>query len=269
MENYFRISKSEITFEVDRENGYRSMGTVELQNPDYNKRKGFKIKSNNIQRYVVNPSSGLIDPLKTIKITIMMNFSPTDNLKNVRDKFRIYFIEIDEEHISKQNIDQFIAKNEHNIKKATLGVKIVEKQGKQPLRTTKTPANLLSGQTSLRESNVSSYKESHLFESIINHDIPIPSTKEDKIEVEQGKEKMELESSLIEKENEILRLKEANHILEKDIALIRGKIVLNEDDKMNVRKEKAQIWQLLYVFLIGLMIGAYLNSAKKVAALSS
>ena len=262
MNDLLKMSKTYLTFEVDRVRFNKAIDRLELQNPDHNKRKGFKIKSTNISRYVVNPASGIIDPLKTIKIDVMLTLQPDEDISRVQDKFRLYCIDITDDNVTKQNIDQYIRKNESYIKKASIGVKVTERQdtsSKKIDSLSNEPKEQMETASMVSKEQISK-PDSVLYESIMpgsQSNVFQESRISNMIPKNNG-----FESLLIDKENEILKLKETNSMLEKDISMIRGKILLGDQSKIEVRDEKVKVWKLLMILLFGLIIGAALNSAQ-------
>ena len=266
MDDILKISKTTLTFEIDQASMKRAIDHLELQNPDQNTRKGFKIKSTNIARYVVSPASGIIDPLKTVKIDIMLALRPEDDISRLNDKFRLYCIEIDDDNVTKQNIDQYIRKKEGEIKKSSIGVRIVDKQetrGHQRGSLSFEPTEGLRQSVNQRTSEQEPRPDSVLYESIVTggqsnwyQDSRVSAPGPGRESRPTG-----LEGLLVEKENEILKLKETNSMLEKDISMIRGKILLDSNSKVSGEGEKVKVWKILLMLLIGLIVGALLNSA--------
>lgn len=262
MNDMLKMSKISLTFEIDRVRSNKAIEQLELLNPDQNKRKGFKIKSTNIARYVVNPASGIIDPLKIANIDIMLTVHPEEDISRIQDKFRLYCLEITDDNVNKQNIDQYIRKCENNITKASIGVKVIEKHDKNTNRLDSltldqrpNPTDIMS---QISKDNVIK-PDSVLFESIIppsNKNIYCDSQNSNMNFKSNG-----VESLLIEKENEILKLKETNSMLEKDITMMRGKILLGDQNKIAVKNNETRVWKFMLVLLFGLIIGSMLNSA--------
>lgn len=262
MNDLLKMSKTILTFEIDRMRSNKAIDRLEIQNSDPNKRKGFKIKSTNITRYVVNPAAGIIDPLKTMKIDVMLTVQPGEDISKVQDKFRLYCLDITDESVTKQNIDLYIKKNENNIKKASIGVKIIDKHdvGSNRLDSlTMAPQTDQNERTSLISKDQNVKQDSILYESVIS--VGISNVFQDVRALSSNQKPDGLEILLMEKENEIFKLKEVNSVLEKDISMIRGKILLGDKSKLSLKDNKMKIWKLLLVLLLGLIIGGLMNSS--------
>lgn len=261
MNNTLTMSKTTLVFDLDTSKSTKSIDRLELTNVDSVKRVGYKIKSTNVSRYIVNPSSGIIDPLKSLKVDFMLTLQEGDNLSNINDKFRLYCLPINDETVTKHNIDHYIRKNEQFIKKTTIDMKIAPKQESD---NKKAEANLSERQVNApvqvmdNRSPDEVVSASDLFESI---KLPIRPTQLRESEVTNfATSQSGLETLLIDKESEILKLKESNTMLQKDMSSLKEHILPEQAQKSIIKHGNIELWRFLIVFLLGILLGVWLNS---------
>lgn len=256
MNDMLILSKTTLEFELDLSRSNKAIDRLELTNVDSQKRIGYKMKSTNVSRYLVSPSSGIIEPLKTLKVDVMLMLQPNEDTSNISDKFRLYCLEINDETVKRQNIDQYIRKNEQNIKKVSINVKIVEKLDKI-LGLRETPTEIQQKIEGISHTD-NIQQESILFSSI-EPGFTTSSVIESRI-TSHSFANTNLESLLIEKESDVMKLKETNIALEKDIAALRSKILPGNSVKSISKRLTADFWKIILIFLFGVIIGIYLNS---------
>lgn len=124
MDNVFTISKSQLVFEIDPTQSLKAIDSLKIKNMDANSNVGFKLKSTNIARYVVSPVVGIIEPLQTASIGIMLTLTPGDKLATIEDKFRLYLAVLEDTAVDKNSVDKFIRDNEKIVKKLSLTVMV-------------------------------------------------------------------------------------------------------------------------------------------------
>jgi len=262
MNDILAISKTTLIFELDGTRSNKAIDRLELTNVDSQKRVGYKVKSTNVARYLVNPSSGILEPLQKIKIDIVLTVNANEDVSRMNDKFRLYCLEIDDESVTRQNIDTYIRRNEQNIKKVSINVKINEKYDKTaPLRTTTTAELVESMQpTDNKEAFNNGEQNSLMLDTSALGNVPSFTFNANDSKISNTSAiNTNLESLLIEKENDINKLKETNSALQKDIAALRGKIVPSEADKGLKKKLRIDLWKIIVIFFIGLLLGVLLN----------
>ena len=259
MNDMLKISKATLGFEINISKSSKSIDTIELTNVDPMNRVGFKIKSTNVSRYLVSPSSGIIDPLKTIKVDFMLTMNENEDISQIKDKFRLYCLRIDDETVTRQNIDLYIRRNEQNIKKSTLRLNIIDKSGKEEevpgdeptLYKKEKATNLLEGAIKTKPQSTSGNSVICKKPQEINEQL----VTESELRAENG-----LNGILIEKENDIAKLKESNTILEKDISKLRDSILDCTSLSTTKKNVKLDTWKMVVVFLVGTALGIMLNS---------
>lgn len=266
MNDILSISKTTLFFEIDRTRSNKAQDRIELTNVDSQKRVGYKIKSTNVARYLVNPSSGILDPLRKIKIDIVLSVNNNEDIAKMNDKFRLYCIEINDDTVTRQNIDQYIRKNEQSIKKVSINVKISEKyEVTEIIREERVtnfaepsePGNLIAATDNLSQNSL-------LFETMVpEHLTNLSNMTIEHRATNQSQISSNMESMLIEKENDIMKLKESNSMLQKDISSLKGKIVPSAGEKVVEKRLKIDFWKFLVLFLAGIMIGIFLNRSGK------
>ena len=261
MSDSFRISKVVLGFEVDVNQSNKATDYLEITNMDPLNRLGFKIKSTNIARYVVSPSNDIINPLKKAKISVVLTLHPGDNIENISDRFRVYCLEIKNESITRQNIDKYIKENEDKVEKVSLNVKVTKKTGS--LFEEVSPDNPFTNETVGDNSDANLGKgESSLIacfdsESMVTA-IDKPKAKSRIVDNKN------FETVLIEKENEILKVRENNTMLEMEISSIKKRIMSGNNQAANKKVTRIELWQLLFALLAGILIGATLNSVRRI-----
>lgn len=124
MENHVSISKSKLIFEIDSGVSKKALSNLEIENLDMVYDLGFKIKSTNVSRYIVNPVVGIINPRSTVKIDIMLIMGPTDKTEYLEDKFRVYTIVLHQSGIDKTEVNKLIKENIKAVKKYSIPVVI-------------------------------------------------------------------------------------------------------------------------------------------------
>ena len=266
MNDILSISKTTLVFEIDRTRSNKAQDRIELTNVDSQKRVGYKIKSTNVARYLVNPSSGILDPLRKLKIDIVLSVNENEDISKMNDKFRLYCIDINDSTVTRQNIDHYIRRNEQNIKKVSINVKISEKYDTtEPVREVRTtdfaepsqPVNLQAATDNLSQTSM-------MFDQTFPEYLPGSSNLNNESRLTYlPQATSNMESLLIERENDIMKLMESNSMLQKDISSLKGKIVPNAGEKAPEKKLKMDFWKFLVLFLVGITLGIFLNRSGK------
>ena len=260
MSDSFRISKVVLEFEIDVDHSNKAIDYLEITNTNPLNRLGFKIKSTNIARYVVSPSNGILNPLKKEKISVVLTLHPGDNIENIDDRFRVYCLEIKDEFVTKRNIDKYLKDNEDKVHKVSLNVKVTKRTNS--LSEELTTSKEFTDEMARDKPDASLGKGgSSLFEAFDRGSIvtAVDGSKT-KSRIVDNKN---IETVLIEKENDILKLRESNTMLKMEISIIKRRVVSESKQTVNKRAGKIELWQLLFALLAGILMGAILNSTER------
>ena len=107
MQHNLKVSTEQIIFEL-RPNDEKSFYKLELQNQHPEKNIGFKIKSTNVDRYIVSPAQAILEPSQKTIVEIVLKLKESDrNLRSIKDKFAIFYMEI-EDTVEKDEIEKHI-----------------------------------------------------------------------------------------------------------------------------------------------------------------
>lgn len=248
MNQNLSISKKKINFllEANTNKGYEQ---IQIQNINPTTRIGFKIRSTDISRYIVNPTAALINPSQHINIDILLTLSPKDDITKISDKFCIYSLEIKDEDINMTNVEKYIKSNSKDLKKHYLKVSINRKSNK-------------NSEISKEEETA---QESDMFNSLVqNEKVEFEKNLSVNVngKIDEGdfmKRDSILQETIIDKDNELRKLKSEKNMLEKDLSVVKEKI-MNKKYGNNLGDGKMQIWKMLLFVLLGFILGVFFNS---------
>lgn len=120
-------SKIEFFIEPSKTKFYAKLTVKNLEG----KRKAFKIKTNSKDRYIVNPSASMLDPYQEIDIEFALSLpAPGFRIESLQnDRFRLIVIDINDANVTKNNIEEYLAKNDVPVKKINIQVVVIAKDG--------------------------------------------------------------------------------------------------------------------------------------------
>lgn len=120
-------SKIEFFIEPTKTKFYAKLTVKNLEG----KRKAFKIKTNSKDRYIVNPSASMLDPYQQMDVEFALSLpTPGFRLESLQtDRFRLIVIDINDANVTKNNIEEYLAKNDVSVKKINIQVVAVAKDG--------------------------------------------------------------------------------------------------------------------------------------------
>jgi hypothetical protein len=277
------ISKKTINFilEKDINKGYEQ---IQIQNLSNHTRLGFKIRSTNISRYLVNPTSAIIEPSESINIDILLTIKENDDLNSIIDKFCVYSLEIKDEDINMANVEKYIKQNSNELKKNYLKVTISRKSDSKEPSILKGSRNSVIGESGFKINTPSkvtvgnnekedfeknsifrSQNEKSNYISLINEtggslDTSLKTSNDNFVNNIKKSDNLKLEEQLILKDNQIMKLMNEKKILEKDLNLVKEKII-NKNNGSFIEKSKTAFSQILLFLLIGFIFGVLFNSA--------
>ena len=117
------LSKTHIIFELTS-GTRRAQETLEIRNNEKNYRF-FKVMSTAIGRYLIRPSNGLLNPLSTTMVEILLSLSESDNeISHVKDKFAVYTIIATENITDKKELQEYFQRNKAQVQKIIFSVSL-------------------------------------------------------------------------------------------------------------------------------------------------
>ena len=250
-----KVSSHSINFAVEP-NKSKSYFRLSLLNQD-DRPKGFKIKTSNRELCVVKPTSGLIDPGKEAAIEFTLETSGKVSPSQIMSsKFCLYTLDIHEPITPQFKLDEYIKNNQEFVKKMYLPISLTEKKPTQNdsahFQNESNVGNATQENRSFDNfsSAVEQIEEQNQFKSAIGS----------KIGEKRGNETKPLTSNeySMAVNDEIKKLNAKNQLLEREIKVFQKKII--DDNKTGKSKRNFQKWQILFFFLLCMVIGGYLNS---------
>lgn len=260
MNQNLSISKKKINFllESGTNKGYEQ---IQIRNINSTTRIGFKIRSTNISRYIVNPTAAIIEPSQFINIDILLTLQEKDDISKITDKFCIYSLEIKDEEINMTNVEKYIKSNSDNLKKYYLKVSINRKNSNKNSVVSKEEENITNDNSlynSLVDQKRISVVENFEMENKQNM-ISVGNDKGNQGVNFMKKRDSVLESTIMDKDNELRKLKSEKMMLEKDLKVVKEKII-NKKYGNNLNENKTAIWKMLLFILLGFILGVFFNS---------
>lgn len=125
MSEPLQLSSNVLTFYLDGVNK-KFYTKITFRNQE-NFRKGFKIKTSNRDRYIVNPASTILLPFQSVEVDFALALrEETSNPHEInRDKFCVYVIVLDDGVHSKQDVEEYIRSKRVDVKKIYLKVNAI------------------------------------------------------------------------------------------------------------------------------------------------